>query len=96
MINWDGLFKTGGEIMADKDYLKEWRDLYSYPNYITDNQYLTEDGKASLDNENDWDISQEKLILGSAVGTAANFYLDPNPLFNKVGDIYSSVITSFW
>lgn len=79
--------------MADKDYLKEWRDLYSYPNYITDNQYLTEDGKASLDNENDWDISQEKLILGSAVGTAANFYLDPNPLFNKVGDIYSSVIT---
>lgn len=79
--------------MADKDYLEEWRDLYSYPNYITDNQYLTEDGKASLDNESDWDISQEKLILGSAVGTAANFYLDPNPLFNKVGDIYSSVIT---
>ena len=79
--------------MADKDYLEEWRDLYSYPNYITDNQYLTEDGKASLDNEGDWDISQEKLILGSAVGTAANFYLDPNPLFNKVGDIYSSVIT---
>ena len=82
--------------MADKDYLEEWRDLYSYPNYITDNQYFTEDGKASLDNENDWDISQEKLILGSAVGTAANFYLDPNPLFNKVGDIYSSIITQIF
>lgn len=79
--------------MTNRDYLEQWRDLYSYPNYITDNQYLTESGKASLDNENDWNVSQEKLVLGSAVGTAANFYLDPNPLFNKVGDIYSSIIT---
>lgn len=80
-----------------KDYLDKWRRLYSFPNYITGNSYLTEDGTICLDKEEDWDYAQRVAILkANAMGTYKNSYLDPIPLFNSLGDIYTNIInTSF-
>lgn len=80
-----------------KDYLDKWRRLYSFPNYITGNSYLTEDGTICLDKEEDWNYAQRVAILkANAVGTYKNSYLDPIPLFNSLGDIYTNIInTSF-
>ncbi len=81
--------------MADKDYLENWRELYSYPNYITSNEYLTEDGSQSLDREEDWAYSQTQVLLkGNAIGTSKNNFLDPIPLFNKLGHIYTNIVNS--
>lgn len=82
--------------MADaKDYLEQWRDLNSFPNNITDNSFLTKDGSISLNDPADWNYSQLiSLLKGSAIGTAENFYLDPNPLFNKRGQIYTNIINA--
>lgn len=81
--------------MADaKDYLEEWRDRYSFPNYITDNPHLTDDGSLMLDNDKEWSFAQLMLLKGNAIGTASNFYLDPNPLYNKLGEIYASIVQS--
>lgn len=80
-----------------KDYLDKWRRLYSFPNYITGNPYLTEDGTICLDKEEDWNYAQRVAILkANAMGTYKNSYLDPIPLFNSLGDIYTNIInTSF-
>ena len=81
--------------MADvKDYLEQWRELYSYPNYLTKNQYLTDNGSKVLDNNESWSAAQYKLLKGNAIGTPDNNYLDPNPLFNKLGYIYSKIVNS--
>lgn len=81
--------------MADKDYLENWRELYSYPNHITSNEYLTEDGSQSLDREEDWAYSQTQVLLkGNAIGTSKNNFLDPIPLFNKLGHIYTNIVNS--
>lgn len=81
--------------MADaKDYLELWRERYSFPNYISDNFRLSEDGTIVLDNEEEWSEAQKILLQSSAVGTSKNFYLDPKPLFNKLGEIYTNIINS--
>ena len=81
--------------MADaKDYLELWRERYSFPSYIGDNFRLSEDGTIVLDNEEEWSEAQRILLQGSAVGTSKNFYLDPKPLFNKLGEIYTNIINS--
>lgn len=81
--------------MADaKDYLELWRERYSFPSYIGDNFRLSEDGTIVLDNEKEWSEAQRILLQGSAVGTSKNFYLDPKPLFNKLGEIYTNIINS--
>lgn len=81
--------------MADaKDYLELWRERYSFPNYISDNFRLSEDGTIVLDNEKEWSEAQKILLQSSAVGTSKNFYLDPKPLFNKLGEIYTNIINS--
>lgn len=81
--------------MADaKDYLELWRERYSFPNYISDNFRLSEDGTIVLDNEEEWSAAQKILLQSSAVGTSKNFYLDPKPLFNKLGEIYTNIINS--
>lgn len=83
--------------MADKDYLENWRELYSYPNHITSNEYLTEDGYQSANSQDDWTYAQEHILLkGSAIGTAKNDFLDPIPLFNKLGHIYTNIINSYF
>lgn len=83
--------------MADKDYLENWRELYSYPNHITSNEYLTEDGDQSTNSQNDWTYAQEHILLkGNAIGTAKNDFLDPIPLFNKLGHIYTNIINSYF
>lgn len=81
--------------MADaKDYLELWRERYSFPSYIGDNFRLSEDGTIVLDNEKEWSEAQKILLQSSAVGTSKNFYLDPKPLFNKLGEIYTNIINS--
>lgn len=81
--------------MADaKDYLELWRERYSFPSYIGDNFRLSEDGTIVLDNEEEWSEAQRILLQGSAVGTSKNSYLDPKPLFNKLGEIYTNIINS--
>ena len=81
--------------MADaKDYLELWRERYSFPSYIGDNFRLSEDGTIVLDNEKEWSEAQRILLQGSAVGTSKNSYLDPKPLFNKLGEIYTNIINS--
>lgn len=81
--------------MADaKDYLELWRERYSFPSYIGDNFRLSEDGTIVLDNEEEWSEAQKILLQSSAVGTSKNFYLDPKPLFNKLGEIYTNIINS--
>ena len=78
-----------------KDYLEKWRRLYSFPNYIAGNSYLTEDGYISLDNPTDWNYSQRVALLkGNAVGTYDNNYLDPTPNFNSLGEIYTNIINA--
>lgn len=78
-----------------KDYLEMWRQLYSFPNHITGNMYLTPDGSQCLNKESDWNYAQMTALLkGNAVGTFDNSYLDPNPLFNKLGQIYTNIINS--
>ena len=77
-----------------KDYLELWRERYSFPSYIGDNFRLSEDGTIVLDNEKEWSEAQRILLQGSAVGTSKNFYLDPKPLFNKLGEIYTNIINS--
>lgn len=81
--------------MADaKDYLELWRERYSFPSYIGDNFRLSEDGTIVLDNEEEWSKAQRILLQGNAVGTSKNSYLDPKPLFNKLGEIYTNIINS--
>ena len=81
--------------MADaKDYLELWRERYSFPSYISNNFRLSEDGTIVSDNEEKWSAAQKILLQGSAVGTSKNFYLDPKPLFNKLGEIYTNIINS--
>ena len=75
-----------------RNYLESWRSRYSYPNYIGDNQFLTSDGKLVEDNLEGYSEAQETLLKGSAIGTASNYYLDPHPLFNRLGEIYSNIL----
>ena len=77
-----------------RNYLESWRSRYSYPNYIGDNQFLTPDGKLVEDTQNGYSVAQKTLIEGSAIGTASNYYLDPHPLFNRLGEIYSNILGS--
>ena len=77
-----------------RNYLESWRSRYSYPNYIGDNQFLTSDGKLVEDNLEGYSEAQETLLKGSAIGTASNYYLDPHPLFNRLGEIYSNILGS--
>lgn len=75
-----------------RNYLESWRSRYSYPNYIGDNQFLTSDGKLVEDNLEGYSEAQETLLKGSAIGTASNYFLDPHPLFNRLGEIYSNIL----
>lgn len=75
-----------------RNYLESWRSRYSYPNYIGDNQFLTSDGKLVEDNLDGYSEAQETLLKGSAIGTASNYFLDPHPLFNRLGEIYSNIL----
>lgn len=77
-----------------RNYLESWRSRYSYPNYIGDNQFLTSDGKLVEDTPNGYSAAQKTLVEGSAIGTASNYYLDPHPLFNRLGEIYSNILGS--
>ena len=77
-----------------RNYLESWRSRYSYPNYIGDNQFLTSGGKLVEDTPNGYSAAQKTLVEGSAIGTASNYYLDPHPLFNRLGEIYSNILGS--
>lgn len=76
--------------------LEEWRKTYSYPEDITQNEtvnkyYDTENNTVVNGDKNQGQIN---LITGNAVGTEDNYYLDPNPLFNTLGQIYSTIVNS--
>ena len=75
-----------------KDYLELWRERYSFPNYITGHEYLTESGSAVSDTDKSWDAAQRLLLNGNAIGTADGHYLNPIPLFNRLDQIYSDVV----
>lgn len=77
-----------------KEYLEQWRELYSFPNHITGNEYLTESGRKMINNSKDWNAAQYMLLKGNAIGTADKDYLNPTPLFNKLGYIYSRLVNS--
>lgn len=74
------------------DYLELWRRRYSFPNYITGHEYLTESGSAVSDTDKSWDAAQQLLLNGNAIGTADGHYLNPIPLFNRLDQIYSDVV----
>lgn len=74
------------------DYLELWRRRYSFPNYITGHEYLTENGSAVSDTDKSWDAAQQLLLNGNAIGTADGHYLNPIPLFNRLDQIYSDVV----
>lgn len=60
------------------DYLELWKDMYSYPEYITGNENL----------------NQDIVLNGNAIGTQSGYYLDPSPLWNKLNKIYSNIVNS--
>lgn len=74
------------------DYLELWRRRYSFPNYITGHEYLTESGNAVSDTNESWSAAQQLLLNGNAIGTADGHYLNPIPLFNRLDQIYSDVV----
>ena len=74
------------------DYLELWRRRYSFPNYITGHEYLTESGSAVSDTNESWSAAQQLLLNGNAIGTADGHYLNPIPLFNRLYQIYSDVV----
>ena len=79
--------------MADaKDYLELWRERYSFPNYITGNDYLTENGNAVPGTNAGWSAAQKLLLNGNAIGTPDGHYLNPIPLFNRLDHIYSDIV----
>lgn len=79
--------------MADaKDYLELWRERYSFPNYITGNDYLTENGNAVPGTNAGWSAAQKLLLNGNAIGTPDGYYLNPIPLFNRLDHIYSDIV----
>ncbi|MGN1362284.1 MAG: hypothetical protein ACI4VU_00990 [Methanobrevibacter sp.] len=74
------------------DYLELWRRRYSFPNYITGHEYLTESGSAVSDTDKSWSAAQQLLLNGNAIGTADGHYLNPIPLFNRLDHIYSDIV----
>lgn len=56
--------------------LEEWKKTYSQINCLTDNSYL----------------ELTKMLMGSAIGTASKYFLDPIPFYNKLGQIYSTLV----
>ena len=79
--------------MADaKDYLELWRERYSFPNYITGHDYLTENGNAVPGTNAGWSAAQKLLLNGNAIGTPDGHYLNPIPLFNRLDHIYSDIV----
>ena len=79
--------------MADaKDYLELWRQRYSFPNYITGHEYLTENGNSVSNTDTGWGAAQKLLLNGNAIGTPDKHYLNPIPLFNRLDHIYSDVV----
>lgn len=79
--------------MADaKDYLELWRERYSFPNYITGHDYLTENGNAVPGTNAGWSAAQKLLLNGNAIGTPDGYYLNPIPLFNRLDHIYSDIV----
>lgn len=75
-----------------KDYLELWRERYSFPNYITGHEYLTENGNAVSNTDTSWSAAQKLLLNGNAIGTPDKYYLNPIPLFNRLDHIYSDIV----
>lgn len=80
--------------MAENNYLIEWKDQFSLPNYLTGNNFLSPDGSSVSGDEASLNLAQSILLNGSAVGTHDKHFLNPTPLFNKLGEIYTIIVNS--
>lgn len=80
--------------MAENNYLIEWKDQFSLPNYLTGNSFLSPDGSSVSGDEASLNLAQSILLNGSAVGTHDKHFLNPTPLFNKLGEIYTTIVNS--
>ena len=63
-------------------------------NQLSTNKYIIDGTKIDDQVDNEFErTGRRNLLNGNAKGTAEHGYLDPVPLWNKIGQIYSSLVS---